>query len=216
MAQRPKEEVRVAILAAAAEELAEGGFERATLATIASRAGTSVGNLYKYFANKDELFAQAIPEGLELELRALLRIRVEALAAERDVGALSEAHPYRAVSAELLRFALAHRAELLFLLRRAHGTRYAAVSEEIARDLAKLAEGYARRAYPEIVMTAAVRRALLRIYRAFIASIASILDEETRERALRDATDRLVTYHLAGLRAFFVAEEQTKKEGKNV
>ncbi|CAN5553252.1 hypothetical protein BH09MYX1_BH09MYX1_24160 [soil metagenome] len=45
MAQRQKEEVRAALVAAAAEELCAVGFERATLSAIAERAGTSIGNL---------------------------------------------------------------------------------------------------------------------------------------------------------------------------
>ena len=57
MPQRPKPEVREAILTSAAETFASVGFERATLGDIVERAGTSIGNLYKYFANKDELFA---------------------------------------------------------------------------------------------------------------------------------------------------------------
>ena len=56
MVQRPKPEIREAILKAAAEVFAEGGFEHAALGDIVERAGTSIGNLYKYFASKDELF----------------------------------------------------------------------------------------------------------------------------------------------------------------
>jgi AcrR family transcriptional regulator len=76
--------MRRAILDAAAEELAEVGFAKATLASIAARGGTSIGNVYKYFANKDELFHAAIPPDVAVELRALLRRRVQALGVERD------------------------------------------------------------------------------------------------------------------------------------
>jgi hypothetical protein len=43
------------------------------------------------------------------------------------------------------------------------------------------------------------------LYRAFLASIASILDEETTRAALQDAVAQLASYHLAGLRAFFAS-----------
>jgi AcrR family transcriptional regulator len=200
--------MRAAILEAAAEELAEAGFAGAKLSTIAARAGTSVGNFYKYFANKEALFAEAVPDDLVGAFRALLRRRVGALGIERDVNALDASHPYRAASDELLRFALVHRAQLLFLLRSADGTPYAGVAEEVARELARLAERYAREAYPTMAHTAATRRALLRIYRGFVAQIAAILAEERSERALTEAVARVGAYHLQGLRAFFRAEAE--------
>lgn len=211
MAQRPKEHMRRAILSAAAQEFADAGYERAALAKIAADAGTSIGNLYKYFASKDDLFAAAIPQRVVRELGLLLRRRVEALGGERDADALSPEHPYRLVSAELLSFAHEHRAQILFVLRHAEGTVYAAAAEELVQSLTMLALGYAKRAYRHAKMTRSRRRALVRIYRAFLVSIASILDEETTERALRETTAQLTTYHLAGLRAFFADAERTSR-----
>jgi AcrR family transcriptional regulator len=205
MPQVPKEEMRRAILGAAAEELAEAGFERATLASIASRAGTSIGNLYKYFANKEELFDAAIPRETASELSALLRGRVEALGIERDVRLLGPSHPYRAASNALFEFSLARRAQIIFLLSRAEATAYASFAEDLVQSLTKLAAEYGERAYPDAKLTASRRRALVRIYRAFLASMAAILREETSERALREASAHYASYHLAGLKAFFEA-----------
>lgn len=203
MAQRPKDEMRRAILTAAADELAELGFERATLASIAARGGTSIGNLYKYFANKDELFHAAVPPEVATELRERLRHRVRALGLERDVRDLRATHPYEVASRDLFSFVIAHRAQILFLLSRAEGSRYASFANELAQSLTKLAVEYVTEAYPAASLTPARRRALLRIYRAFIATISAILREEGSERALREATDHFASYHLAGLKAFF-------------
>ena len=60
----------------------------AAAAAIAAEADTSIGNLYKYFADKDELFAAVVPAELVGQLRALLREQVEALGTERDVEQL--------------------------------------------------------------------------------------------------------------------------------
>ncbi len=205
MAQRPKEHVRQAILSAAARELADAGYEGATLASIAARAETSVGNVYKYFRNKDELFAATVPEDLVREAGALLRGRVQALGRARDVSALDSQHAYQKASERLLLFSLAHRHGLLFLLRHAEHTEFATFREDIASDLTKSALAYAAKAYPSARFNAARRRALSRIYRAFLVSIAAILETEQSERALREAVEHLTTYHLAGLSAFFQA-----------
>jgi AcrR family transcriptional regulator len=208
MAQRQKNEVRRAIVDAAAAEFAAVGLGRATLASIAEKAGTSIGNLYKYFANKDELFRAAIPDEVAEKLSTLLRRRVEALHGERDVNRLEAGHPHRVVSEDLFQFALAHRARIIFLLRRAEGTPFEGFAEESVKTLAKLAVAYGRDTYPRASITAARRRALDRVYRAFLMSLCSILDEEAAEDSLRAAVGDFSTYHLAGLRGFFEAAEK--------
>lgn len=203
--QRPKDSVRRAILSAAMEEFAQVGFGRATLAGISVKAGTSIGNLYKYFPSKGALFDTAIPRELVQELGDLIQRRVEALGVEVDINTLSGAHPYRLASEQLLEFTLAHRPQLLFLLTHAEATAYASFAENVVRNLTKLAQTYATRAYPATKMTRSRRRALARIYRGFLGSIASILAEEVSATTLRVATEQLTIYHLAGLRAFFAA-----------
>lgn len=205
MPQQQKDHVREAILGAARRRFAERGVKGAALATIAADAGTSIGNLYKYFTDKEELFAAAVPPALVGQLRGLLREQVEALGVEREVDTLAPDHPYWEAAARTRAFSIAHRHELLLLLRHAAGTVYASFPGDVVADLSRLAASYARRAYPEFTLTAARGRALRRIYRAYVGSIADILADERSPRALGEATRWLGTYHLAGLRAFFAA-----------
>ena len=51
-----KEEVRARILGAALDEFEEHGYISAQVRRIAERAGVSTGNLYRYFASKDDIF----------------------------------------------------------------------------------------------------------------------------------------------------------------
>jgi AcrR family transcriptional regulator len=213
MPQVPKHEMRRAMIEAAAAELAEVGFAAATQAAIAARAGTSIGNVYKYFGSKDELFAAAVPESVAETLTRLLRRRVEQLGTARDVGALPATHPYHAASRELFAFALEQRAPILFLLLRAQGTRYEGYADELARGLVKLALAYAQEAYPRARLGAPQQRTLLRLYRGFLAHVASALAEERSADALAQAIEHFTRYHLAGLRALFeAAEREASKE----
>lgn len=205
MVQVPKQHVRQALVSAALEEFAREGFEGTILATVAARANTSVGNLYKYFPGKEALFEAALPAKLVEELRSLLRARVEALGGTLDVNELAADHPYREASRKLLDFTIEHRFQLVFLLSHAQGTSYAGFSDTLSRDLVKLAVAYAKRAYPRLTLTTTERRALRRIYRAFVQSLADILIEEPRPSALREAVALHTSYHLPGLRSFFEA-----------
>lgn len=58
------EEKRRRILTAAIGEFANKGFDNANINVIASRAGVSVGSLYKYFNTKQDLFLTAVHRGV--------------------------------------------------------------------------------------------------------------------------------------------------------
>ncbi|HEY6725197.1 MAG TPA: helix-turn-helix domain-containing protein [Polyangiaceae bacterium] len=207
MVQRPKPEVREAILKAAAGAFADDGFERAAVGDIVERAGTSIGNFYKYFANKDELFAEFLPRGFTAELTRRIRTQVEALRSESNVFALDAAHPYRRASEELLAFTIAHRERVVFLFLRARGTKHEGFSSEVVRLLVNLALEHTRTTYPAFRVTPASKRALTRIYKAFVTTLGTILAEERGEHAVRGAVAQQATYHLSGLKALFLAAE---------
>ena len=55
MAQKLKEGLRQAIIDAAREEFLDKGYEDASMRNIAAKAGITVGNIYRYFRNKEDL-----------------------------------------------------------------------------------------------------------------------------------------------------------------
>lgn len=203
LAQRLKTEVRDAILRAAGETFAEAGFAGASLGDVVARAGTSVGNLYKYFAGKGALFDAFLPPTFPRELTARIAAQVRALRAEPDVTRLPPGHPYHRASEALLGFTLAHRHRVVFLLLRAEGTAHAPFADALVRQLVALSTAYARVAYPRFARAPASRRTLTRLYRSFVATLGAVLAEERGDGAVRAALAATRTYHLAGLAALF-------------
>jgi len=61
------------LLAAATEEIAVVGFERARLAEIADRAQMTPGSVYTWFANKEELFRAALEDAFDAQLLSNVR-----------------------------------------------------------------------------------------------------------------------------------------------
>ena len=55
-----KEELRVKILEVAEKEFLENGFDKASLRNIAKCSGTTIGNIYHYFDNKEALFTALV------------------------------------------------------------------------------------------------------------------------------------------------------------
>lgn len=101
-------------------------------------------------------------------------------------------------------FTIAHRERGVFLLLRAQGTKHERFAGEVVRLLVELAFEHALTTYPTFAITPAIKRALTRIYKAFIATLGTILAEERAEQAVREAIALQAAYHLSGLKAVFV------------
>ena len=114
MAQTLKPALRDAILDAARDAFAVDGWSSASLADIARRAGVSTGNVYRYFANRDALYAEAIPDAVAEELLRRVERRVSSLARTAE---LTQPDPQAVQDAEeMLAYLLAHRREAITLL----------------------------------------------------------------------------------------------------
>src|SRR5579883_2899384 len=88
--RRRRGELRVAsLLTAAAEIFAERGYEAATMAEIAARAGARIGSLYHFFPGKEAVADALIRRYRELVDEAFGRI--EGRAADSPVGDLADA-----------------------------------------------------------------------------------------------------------------------------
>ncbi len=203
MAQFLKDEVRGRIVDAGLAVFAEAGYAAASVARIAAAAGVSTGNVYRYFENKRALFDEVLPASFPRQLRALVRARVEALEGVGDIRDLAREAPYRVLSESLLQFALANRLRLVLLLGKAEGTEYERFAETIARDLVGQAIAWAASNRVEAPSPPA-HFALEQMYRNFVEALARILARYQKEAAVREAMERLSTYHLAGVQAFFL------------
>lgn len=99
--QKISEEKRQRILDAAIIEFSEHGFDSANINNIARKANISVGSLYKYFDNKEDLFLTVVHVGVEtlksvlakiMESRDTLETRIEKIIRAIQVHTRSNVH----------------------------------------------------------------------------------------------------------------------------
>src|SRR4029079_12578117 len=81
MAYRPTERTRARaaaarerIVAAALDQLAEGGYASASMVAVARRAGVATGSVYRHFPSKGDLFAEAFRRASQREVDVLVEI----------------------------------------------------------------------------------------------------------------------------------------------
>ena len=75
--RRTGDESRQRILAAASDVFAEHGFEKTTIRAVAGRAGISVGGIYLYFHNKEELYTGLMRSQMDEFLGRVELLRTE-------------------------------------------------------------------------------------------------------------------------------------------
>lgn len=74
--QVKKEEVRKKILKAAVKEFKNNGYKNATMRKISNSSGIPIGNLYRYYQNKETLFNSIVADVYE-ELKDLFKTGME-------------------------------------------------------------------------------------------------------------------------------------------
>lgn len=189
MAQTLKPELRAAILDAARDRFAAAGYRDAKMSDIAAAAGVSTGNLYRYFADRETLFAAAVPPELAERLLALVAQRVGSLAA---TPALADPDPAAREDGErFLAFLLSHRRETIVLLDGAAGSPFEAVR---ARFVDRLTAPLREQAADPVAAL------LLRVvFDNTVHALVALLRSSDDEATLRRAFHGFWSYQLPGL-----------------
>ncbi|MCD1259584.1 TetR/AcrR family transcriptional regulator [Paenibacillus athensensis] len=128
-----KDDIRRAIVRTAQAVFLERGFEESSMKEIASRAGVSVGNLYRYYPQKEALF-----EAVTLPAYAMLSALIgEHGAADAQLAGLREPGAMLEQLGTLLGGVLEQcREPLLILLYGSRGTKQEGVKEQLFEQLA--------------------------------------------------------------------------------
>ena len=102
-----KAAARERIVAAALDQVAEGGYASAGVQAVAARAGVAVGTVYRHFPSKADLFAEVFRRASQRELNVMARIADDAGLPARDrIAAAAEAFCRRALAGPVLAYAL--------------------------------------------------------------------------------------------------------------
>lgn len=118
-----REERRSAIVEAARRVLADGGFEAATIAEIARKAGISTGTVYLYFTNREDLLAEVYRYASSHEVAAMTSAALGGTPTEQ-FRAAAETFVERAFRGRRLAYALiAEPADPLVIKERNHARR---------------------------------------------------------------------------------------------
>ncbi len=131
MAQVLKDDVRDSIRQASIEEFKEYGYEKASMRSIASKAGISVGNLYRYYSDKLSMFDQIVAPIYDSMSKAVeFEFEMQFL----DINLLEHLE----IINKLFSSRKGHRDELYILLEKSKGTKYEDIKPVMIQNIERV------------------------------------------------------------------------------
>ena len=118
--QHLKDEVRNRIITVAMKEFQERGFLDASMRAIANNAGVAIGNVYRYFKNKEDLFNEIVEPAYQCFLG---REKIH----KQEISSFEEIVNY------FMEVMKEYKSQLLIMADKSKGTKYASFKEEITR-----------------------------------------------------------------------------------
>ncbi|KLU66364.1 HTH-type transcriptional repressor Bm3R1 [Desulfosporosinus acididurans] len=114
-----KNEVRNRIIMEAMKEFQDRGFLHGSMRTIANNAGVAIGNVYRYFKNKEDLFNEIV----EPVYQCFLRMEVH----KQEICSFEE------IVNSIMEVMKEYKIQLLIIVDKSKGTKYARFKEELTK-----------------------------------------------------------------------------------
>ncbi len=186
-----KPEIREKIVTAAERLFYEAGFSGTSTRAIAQDAGISVSNLYKYFADKEAIFAAVVDPFYH-------RTRRDLAALFNEEHRAMETRVIDMATQQIISMMLTDRRKFVILMGRSEGTGYAPFKEEI---IGLLAQHMAESVNPHVLKENFILGVLARNFFEGILQIAE--NSPGQVTFITDNVSALVRYHMAGIAQFY-------------
>lgn len=185
-----KKEIREKIIAAAIEEFKEHGYSDASIRNIANNAEISLGNVYRYFTNKEALYFAVINPFME-SIRQTI---------ERDFA--FEGKSMKEVSEVLVSFLMEYSNELI-IIRKGNTVHYDAFVKYIVDVIAQKLKLMLSENFPEIDEKITNPNFASSVAEGFLTSLFLVLNgndpTEVQERYIRE----LITFYFGHMKDRF-------------
>lgn len=190
-----KNEIRTRILASAVEEFKEHGYANASIRNIANNAEISLGNIYRYFKNKEDLYFAVINPFMESVKQGI----------ERDFGFSGKT--MKEASEVLVRFLMEYCDEVL-IIRKGNSVHYETFINYIIDVISTKIREMMEEAFPEINVKIKNPDFYSAIADGFLSSLFKVLRKDDpvdiQERNIRE----LITFYFGHMKDRFYHFDQ--------
>ncbi len=185
-----KKEIRDRILSAAVDEFKEHGFSDASIRNIANNAEISLGNIYRYFTNKEDLYFAVINPFMESVKQFV----------EHDFVVTDQS--LKEVSDILISFIM-HYSDELLIIRKGNTVHYETFVNFIVGEMAVKIEQLIADAFPEIKERILNPVFYTAISEGFLTSFFKILNNNDSPEVLERNARELITFYFGHIKDRF-------------
>ncbi|WP_138495391.1 TetR/AcrR family transcriptional regulator [Paenibacillus pinistramenti] len=210
--QTQKEEVRDAILDAAAAEFRQYGYAEASMRRIAKGAGITTGNIYRYFRGKEELF-DAIVGPIYSQYSSYASEYLQTADVHIGKGEQAGDEFWCQVENALIGLIKASGQGLMLLICRSEGSKYESIKQEITHFAETLLLKLFSAAKPAgEALTAYQQTEVKMIAATLIEGIVLIIRGSPEPQTLGLLVDRLIAVYSSGIDQLL--KEYKEREGE--
>jgi len=193
-----KEKIRQKIKKAAVSEFEERGYQKSSMRSIASSAGITVGNLYRYFKNKDDLFNVIIQPAFQEIYKFIdefARLKKSKLYEKKQKDSF-----IITFEESLIRIYIRHRAELVILFSGSKGSQMENAREKI---ISLIAERIKKEAFPRMKKKIVIESDFLAQILAFsfVEGISLVLNKYKDKEKTKDLFTQFTNIYFRNLLA---------------
>ncbi len=167
----------------------------AKISDISAVSGVSVGNIYRYYRNKDEIFYGVIPEDFPSQILNVIRDKIGAA----KIGHITDSGVFKDVTDTFIRFMLSNRKKILIVLAGSRGTKYERMRNELAASLLVAVKRFYPEQYDLFVRTYGNDDMLVLIYENLFGAYGVILGSDCGESEMISQIRQINLYHFSGI-----------------
>ncbi|NFD75881.1 TetR/AcrR family transcriptional regulator [Clostridium botulinum] len=198
MAQIKKDEIKKDVENAALKIFSQKGYLNTKMSHIAKTANISVGNIYIYFKNKEDLFYSVVPEKLMIFLRDFL-VKSIHIFNKKQFDKLANEDDYF-FSEECMNILIDYRMHFLIIFEKSKGTKYENAKEELIDSLLEVKKIYLRNNHKRYNLSVEDGIKVTRIIlNNLINMVLDVLKEDMSESDRKSIFRALNVYRLYGI-----------------
>ncbi|AKA67767.1 TetR/AcrR family transcriptional regulator [Clostridium scatologenes] len=202
MVQYKKDDIKEKIDNAALKIFVENGYEKTKISNIATESNVSVGNIYKYYKSKEQIFYSIAPESVLENLKNIL-INKLIFAKYKTANELNSKNDFQLVNEEFIDYMIKNREQILIMFTGSKGTKYESLKYEAINYMIKnIKENYSKE-NNKIIYDSMNYKIIKIIYENLISMMIQILKESDSPEDIKKSFKIINLYHLFGVTNLF-------------
>lgn len=202
MVQYKKDDIKEKIDSAALKIFVEKGYENTKISNIAAKSKVSVGNIYRYYKSKEEIFYSIAPESVLEELKSILINKV-ILAKDKRADEIESTNNFHLINEEFIDYIIKNREQVLIMFNGSKGTRYEGIKDKIINYIIENVKEHYSKENNEVIYDSTNYKVIKIIYENLLQMMAQVLKESISPEDIKKSFKIVNFYHLFGVTNLF-------------